>query len=281
MVQYHLADCIPDGEEYRIEVRRKIDQSEYEEMMQWFSFSGFYYTCQSIKAMTLESAADLENFLTSMRSSEGGFDDTKIDAILTTGNKLFIGFLSLMKIFVDVIGNAISEKSKDDLRAFQEFNSKLYDQFFGYRFFTRMRNYVVHYSMPLTSITDSISSGVTMSCSRDMLLAYRKWSAVQQELERLPEKIDIFPYIEEAKAAISALYLKALETIADQTVAASQKLVEICRQSDIQAPVLLIVDEDLHVPRIEKFPLHIVHAIIADLKEHPGYNIEIIPADER
>ena len=197
-----------------------------------------------------------------------------MDKQLTTGNKLLINFLSFIRTFFDVIKHSISQRSAAESDSFSELNSALYDDFFGYRFFTRMRNYVVHYSMPLTSMVNSISSGVNIYCDRDNLLQYNGWSTVRKEIEQLPERINIVPYIVEAKVAISTLYLKSLEIIVISALDASKKISEICEKNQIASPVILVA-RDNEIVSMKEFPLQSLKDFYVDLKNHPNYEIEI------
>jgi len=118
-----------------------------------------------------------------------------------------------------------------------------------------------------------------MTCSRNELLKYGGWSTLRQELEQFPEKIDIAPYIIEAQAAISTLYLKSLETIAEQVFDSNRKLVELCKQNNISAPIWIIVDDETNTQKLQKFPIQTIKDVISDLNEHPSYNINITTTD--
>lgn len=229
--------------------------------------------------MALESAADLEKYLYTLQRSTIPYNNSQITQHLTTGNKLLINYLSFIKTFHDVICHAISQRSAADLESFEALNSTLYDDFFGYRLFTRMRNYVVHYNMPLTTIINSAASGVTMYCSRTQLLQYPKWSKLKGEIEQLPEKIDIIPFIAETKVAITTLYLKSLETIAPSAFEANQNISNLCKAHKIVSPVILVVNENAEAPSVKPLPLYVLKEFFEDLNYHPNYEIKIIPVE--
>lgn len=275
MMHYNLSNYISTENNPTVIAQLEVSQQEYEKINGWFRFTGFYHTCRSMRDMTLESGTDLENFLKDVRTNNYSCNETQLDSFLTTGNKLLISFLSFIKSYVDVVSNAISNISKVKLKDFQDFNRIMYDEFLGYRFLTRMRNYVIHYNMPLTAISNSISSGIAMTCSRDALLEYRGWSTLGQELVHFPEHIDIAPYIVEAQVAISTLHLKALETIAEQVFETNQNLIELCKQHDISSPIWMVIDDETKAPTLQHFPLRTIKDIVSDLNEHPSYNINI------
>lgn len=278
MERYYLASLTNNNGELEIKAGCQMSQHEYIKLFELFNFTGFYEICRSIKNMTLESADDLEQYLHTLYHSDLPCDDSKIAKHLTTGNKLLINFLSFIRTFYDVINHAISQKSASDAKEFEALNHALYDDFFGYRFFSRMRNYVIHYNMPLTTIVNS-ESGIVMYCNRSQLLQYGKWSTVKKEIEHLPEKIDIVPYIAEAKIAITTLYLKSLETIVIPAFEANQKISEIRQINNISTPIILIIHEGKNEPTIKTLPLQLLGDFFEDLKYHPNYGIKIIPAE--
>ena len=240
MREYYLADVVKNGDEFEITAppQAGISYQQYRQINSWFNYAGFYQTCRSIKNMTLESADDLEAYLRSLCQREEAHDRPEIDQCFTTGNKLFISFLSFIKTFIDVVSGAISRRSPPDLRGFQEMNSRLYDSFFGYRFFTRMR------------------------CGRENLLRFEKWNTLRGEIERLPEEIDILPYLAEARAAVFALYLHALTVVADQAIEGYQSYQRLCGERGLS--------------KMEQLPLHLVRDFFTDLNEHPNYTVSFL-----
>lgn len=275
MKQYYLANMSKGKNRLQLKKVSQISQQEYLQLFDYFKFTDFYHVCRSVEKMTMESADDLEKFFYDLQQRGAPIDKSKMDKQLITGNKLFINFLSFIRTFIDVVKHAISQWSAAESDSFTKLNSELYDEFFGYRFFTRMRNYVIHYNMPLTIIEDTISSGVSVYCVREQLLQYDGWSTVRKEIEQLPERIDISPYIVEAKVAISTLYLKSLETIVISALEASEKISEVCEKNKIISPVIVVVHDDAKAPTIKTFPLQSLREFFVDLKNHPNYEIEI------
>ena len=274
--KYFVADCVRVGEEIQVEARVEISEEEYQDIGTWFDFAYFYHTCKSVATMAIESGTDFLTFSQEIKNNKKNYDDREMDALLTTGNKLLINYLSFIKLFVDVIGNAISKKNKEKLTNFQEFNRKMYDNFFGYRFLTRLRNYVVHYDVPLSSISNRANDGTQLLCVRKNLLKYDKWNTVQTEINRLPEAFQVQSYIRESQAVLDVLYLKALETVAENVIKGNEKIVNFCKKQGIQSPVFLVIEsvEEKKV-HIEKLPLDDVRSFFEDLDRHPNYHIQI------
>lgn len=277
MKRYSVADCIGENGDLTVVGRIEISEAQYHEMNRWFDFTGYYHICRSIVHMTQESGQDFLDFCSHMSGEHGGHEELEIDNLLITGNKLLISYLSFVKTFIDVVSNAISNRKKEMLDDFQKFNSLMYDSFLGYRLLTRMRNYVLHYDMPLTTVTDSLKEGVAFACDRDSLLRYNGWSSVKNEIENLPEQFSITPTVVECQAAIGALFLKALEVVVDDAVTGNKKLADFCNQNSIKAPVIVVFDdeENDHPPEITRFPIYMMCEYMKDLARHPNYNVEI------
>lgn len=277
MERYFIADCVQTDDGLTLTAQIEIDKTQYQEMNSWFNFANYYHTCRSVARMTKESGQDFIDFCERSAAEHGGHDDLEIDDFLITGNKLLISYLSFVRMFVDVISKAIKDKKQEMLKVFQKFNREMYDSFFGYRLLTRMRNYVLHYEMPLTAVTDSVEHGIVFTCDKDNLLRYDRWSTLKSEIDALPKRFSILPMISECQSAIDTLFLKALEIIADDVFSGNEKLVAFCRQHNIRSPIILILDDSTDAPpKLRKFPLHILRKYVMDLNRHPSYEIDII-----
>ena len=211
MKHYELANISKnEAGETSVVAKGEITAEQYLEIRSWFKFTYFYHVCQSIEHMTLESGEDLANYFAELENYTGPFTKD-YNKFLTTANKLLISYLSFLRIYVDVVSHAISRKSKEKFEEFNNATHIVYDTLLGYRFFSRMRNYVVHYDVPLTSITCSVSNGIQVTCKRKSLLEYNGWGSVKKEIEQLPEEIDIFPFIGECQAAVKRLYCNGVQ----------------------------------------------------------------------
>lgn len=277
MKRYFVADCVNKGAELTVVSRVEIDEGQYQEMLGWFDFAPYYHICKSIARMAQESGQDFIAFCEHLASEHGGHDDLEIDNLLITGNKLLINYLSFIRTFIDVISKAIADKKRAALSDFQDFNHKMYDAFFGYRFLTRMRNYVLHYDMPLTTVTDSVKNGVAFTCDKESLLCYNGWSSLRNEIAALPNQFSVLSMVSECQAAIDALFLKALDFVSDDVLSGNEKMVAFRKENDIQNPIVLIIDDGTTIPpEMRKFPIHMVREYAKDLNRHPNYTVNII-----
>lgn len=274
-MKYELANISKNKEgEASIVGKAEITAEQYQEIYSWFGFSYFYHVCQSVEQMTLESGDDLINYLTELENYTGKFTKN-YEKILTTANKLLVSYLSFLRIYVDVNGHAISQKSKVKFEEFKNTTHIVYDTLLGYRFFSKMRNYVVHYDVPLTSISCSISNGIQIACKRKTLLEYDGGGTVKKEIEQMPDDINVFSYIGECQVAVKQLYLVALETIWEDVIRANENLHDICSRYAVDAPIIICVDES-EQPHFEQLPLEHIKHYLEDINQYPEYNITLI-----
>ena len=274
--KYFIADCLKNGTEIKVVARTEISESEYKNMKAWFDFAYFYHVCKSVTVMAMESGSDFLSFSKQIKDSKKSYDDSELDALLTTGNKFLINYLSFIKMFIDVISNSISKKDTMKLAEFQELNRKMYNHFWGYRFLTRLRNYVIHYDIPLSSVSGHATDGIELLCVRNNLLNYGGWSTLKAEIRKLSATFSVQSYIEDSMVALDTLYLKALETVVDDVVAANEKITGFCKKHEISSPVILVIDSIKEKKtHIEKFPLNDMNGYFRDLSRHPSYNIQL------
>lgn len=128
-------------------------------------------------------------------------------------NQRLANILTSFRSYDDHLQRKISNSdlnNKSTLDYYREKLSEVYDEYFSFRFFTRLRNYVQHFGFPISKIkfnsevigefTEFTISLVTLKSD---LLKYKKWSQVKPEIEKLDEEIDIRKYLNEFLYALS------------------------------------------------------------------------------
>lgn len=269
MSKYYLGRVVANLKSWTGVPIKQLTQEEKDKLDSCISFVPFYYVCNEIWRITIESEKDFINYCKELEGTERIYSEQEMVGLLTTANKFLISFLSFMKTFVDVTSNAVAKKSKADLTRFQTATNQAYDNSFSYRFLIRLRNYVIHHSMPITQIK-SDEHGVEFRISRDQLLNYSGWSAVKNEIVNLPEQIDVAQYVEEANKEIDSLYFLALETVLPEVSKGSHYLRETCEKYGITMLAIGEVHEGIeNVITWHKFPLHLFKQYIDDIVHNP------------
>ena len=220
--------------------------------------------CYSVKEMLLECSSDILEYFQKLRSCFIPQDDSIVIPCLITTNKLVMNYLSFLKTFLDVVSKNISIVCDGELKEFQEYDRNLYDEFFGYRFLKRMRNYAVHRTMPLQHIESYVEHGTKITCKKADLLQFDGWSSVKAEIEKLPDNISISPYIEESNIAIHKLYEKALSVMASGVIPLKNHLTEMCEGKTISNPVIVKTGSTLHQVTVESLPLYYIELFFSE-----------------
>lgn len=266
---YYIAD--EEKQKNSIIIYGELSENEYKSLIEMLSILNAFRDCYSIKEMLLESENDITSYFSTISTRFIPPDDSEISPYLITANKLLMNYLSFLKTFFDVVSNKISKMCNKKLPVFQKYNSKLYDDLFGYRFLTRLRNYAVHREMPLKHIEVSSQNGTQITCHKSALLEYDKWSTVKNEICALTDSIDVLPYIEDSKKAILKLYVKALEILECDVYSLKIYFERLCSGLKFERAVIINTKENIHELRVESLPTYYLDLFFSELKRYSAY----------
>ncbi len=276
MIIYELADCITKGDHTDVKSVATITKKQYEEICNCFSFVDFYHTCKCLRSMIVENGNTLQNYILSLKTKKRSYTDSELEDLVIKANGMLVDFLSSIKMSVDIFSNLISKKDKKLYDEFVKLNSQLYDENFGYRFLTRMRNYVMHRNMPFKKITNSIEDGITIGCIKNILLEFDGWSTVKEEISLLPDYISIEKYVPEAMGCFGDLYMKAIEIISKDVAEGNIKINDICKQYNIKSPTILVMEENAKSFRIHDLPLYMMNEFLLEASRYPSLGINVM-----
>lgn len=206
---------------HNIEITGKhVLREEYDAFFNNFKFYGQYHQFKEIYDICSEGNLDLMKFLsaenlnTVLRSK--GVDKEKV---LQTGNKLLLNYCTVIKIMVEKIESFLKHKKSDKLDEFKKFCSKFYDNEFSYRFFMRLRNYIIHNGMPFTKITSSLYKDCNMYIDRNNLLKWTGWNTVKKDLEEMKnDDIAVQPLLLDIGSSIYGIYMQSLYYLAPDII---------------------------------------------------------------
>ena len=187
---------------------------------------------------------------------------------------------------VEKIESYLKHNQPDKLDEFREFCSKLYDSDFSYRFFMRLRNYIVHNKMPFEKIKKALYEDCNLYILRDSLLQWSKWSTVKKDLEEMEKNdISIQPYLLEIGGTIYAIYLQALWYLAPLVVDAIHNIEAFMEKYHVRS-FDFIEYENVEELRKGKYQFHIVPTnnllrCAEELNKHPRINIRIAEENKK
>lgn len=136
-------------------------------------------------------------------------------------NRLLLNYLSSFRTFIDHSETVIKRKfgkDSEETKTFKETTSKLYDNYFSYRFFHKLRNYSQHCELPISDFEISATNiGENKFktkyridfISSELLSKYTEWGPVKKDLEN-QETFSIFPLMDEMSAALNQLWLSLI-----------------------------------------------------------------------
>lgn len=285
MLNYYVAEYGYSGErlsgELTIDRVGPITAEEYGQVLSLFDFTSDYVRIKYIKQMTVESGHDFIDYCHNLKTIKKDFDILNSDAYGVTGNKLLITFLSFIRIFQDVIQNTLAKREDERFDDYKDFNTLMYDDYLGYRLCTRMRNYVTHFDVPLTSINNSLEGGISLTCHKEQLLQYDGWSSVKKEIEHLPSEFEMNEYVGESIVAIEALYLKALENYFEEAYSCYNKFQKWQSEHHVDRAIIVSIDDETEEKvSLHPFPVNTMIEFFKELSKHPNYDINISEKDE-
>lgn len=199
---------------------KSVIKEEYDAFFDNFKFYGQYHQFKEIYDICLEGNLDLARFLsaenlnTVLRSR--GVDRSKV---LQTGNKLLLNYCTVIKIMVEKIESFLKHNRADKLDEFKKFCSDFYDNEFSYRFFMRLRNYIIHNGMPFTKIASSLYKDCNLYINRNNLLEWTGWNTVKKDLEEMGnDDIAVQPLLLDLGSSIYAIYMQSLYYLAPDII---------------------------------------------------------------
>lgn len=171
-----------ENHHHTLEITEKsISREEYNAFFENFKFYGQYHQFKEIHDICLEENVDLMKFLSAKNLNEMlRLKGANTEKILQTGNKLLLNYCTVIKIMVEKIESFLKQKQPDKLEEFKKFCSNFYDNSFSYRFFMRLRNYIIHNGMPYTKIISSLEEDCNLYIDRENLLKWNGWSIVKK-----------------------------------------------------------------------------------------------------
>lgn len=211
-----------------------------------------------------------------------------VDPILFTNQKIS-NILSSFKTFEDHLKHQLSILFENDIKFLEIYENRdksLYDEYFGYRFFKRLRNYTQHYGLPIRTISFS-HRGHSKNCKLDIfsvkpqmkkkeLLQYSGWSTLKDEISNLANDIDIREYVNEffhafklvfksiqeqlsvkykdSKKILDQLYNECLLHSKDEAEKYNALALQVYIKSNVDDEVEFMIPKDT-INRIDKFEL--------------------------
>lgn len=192
---------------------------------------------------------------------------------ITDANRLTFNFCASMRTFVDHATTAV--KRKGEAEDFKNIIRQIFDESLEYRFFEKLRNYIIHYSYPFIGIDMSAPNSVNIVCKKEYLQKYDGWGGiVKKDLASIPEKIDLRQYIEPLLVRLETINLMMYYYYAQDYCTASTTFTSFQKKYYLKEPATMCIEGDLKGEKtIHPLPLAAIAEGIEELKHNPHVNL--------
>lgn len=178
--------------------------NEKEKALTHFLFSNNYYK------MLLTNINELLDYISKIENQENKNIFEMEERILNV-NRLTINLLGLFFSYINHYENDLKDftgKNSEQVKKFKHITSKYFDEHFEYRFLYKLRNYSIHCSIPITTISTSIDNPIKQYCidTKFLLNNFSQWGTiVKNDLENM-DKINIKKLIQDSKPVFNELH---------------------------------------------------------------------------
>ncbi|MBH1959949.1 MAG: hypothetical protein I8H68_07540 [Flavobacteriia bacterium] len=147
-------------------------------------------------------------------------------------NRMFLNYLSSFRTLLDHTETIIKrkyEKESVESTKFKLLTNKIFDNYFAYRFFTKLRNYSQHCGIPIdefevsgTMIDENrIKPEYKIEFSSSSLLTkYKDWGAIVSKDLQTKGDFSLFPLLEEMKLALNEFWISLISIFENEIVEA-------------------------------------------------------------
>lgn len=274
----------------KIEALRELSDTEYEEYEEARKRLIRFSRGQQLFTIVRLNYDDYENLLKQYieeYTKNPQMFQLRMERMALNINRHIMNYLSAVRTFLDHSGTNLKRRygsSSQRVKRFKDACSNAYDKHFSYRFVSELRNYVQHCEMPLGELmlssvevdphTKEVHHSLAVKFNRDELLSNFEWkSQLTKEIQKLPHKFEITPYLAEMMKCLEGINLTLIEDDLPELIQSAeyiQKLISNTKSMPGIPCILRINDlkrtQEGEVKQlttdIEWIPLHIVEFVM-------------------
>lgn len=189
-------------------------------------------------------------------------------------NRIILNTLSSIRTYLDHTETRLKRNfgnESEEFLLFKRLTSECFDNYFSYRFLSKLRNYAQHCGLPTGSInlTDDVNGyKLELSLLRDDLLgSFDSWGLnVKPDLQNQDSQFDILPLLEEKTELLRDVNTKMNSLILQKLKYQGENLLKLIEETQIKGkgiPCLLRVFGDVDSPtmQIKWFPYEVITKI--------------------
>ena len=162
-----------EGKENIITIKDEISKEEFDKLFDSTRFLDNIGATKEAYKIAVQNGKELEIFLSDSEMKRNIFiEQNSPSNFVTNANRLTYNFCASIKTFVDYATISVKRKGENKFKSFDNLLKRIFDESIEYRFFYKLRNYIIHYSYPFTTLEVAMPDKVNLVCKKEHLLKY-------------------------------------------------------------------------------------------------------------
>lgn len=265
-----------EGKENIITIKDEISKEEFDKLFDSTRFLDNIGATKEAYKIAVQNGKELEIFLSDSEMKRNIFvEQNSPSNFVTNANRLTYNFCASIKTFVDYATISVKRKGENKFKSFDNLLKRIFDESIEYRFFYKLRNYIIHYSYPFTTLEVAMPDKVNLVCKKEHLLKYDGWGAIlKQDFLTMPNCIDIRQYIEGLVKYLNIINLTVYYHYAHDYCNASTNFADFQKKYNLAYPTTISIENEKE--RIHPLPIEAIRDGIRQLEINPKINLEPI-----
>lgn len=222
--------------------RGVISRSEWDTLREAFNVVDPYMALLRAREVVRRNAqaflnnADISNVTERYENVRLGRDSS--ENITIDANASIHNFAASLSTFKDVAFAWMSNSEADREKLAKSCRS-LQEQCVVFGIWLKLRNYIVHRSMPYIGIASTQDAGYCVACKRDELIRWKNWTSGERAfIESLAENIDWTLSVQDVLNCVNSLYHCAVQIKSLDIKFACELYRSTCAQYGVQGTIL-------------------------------------------
>lgn len=269
-------------DEMTLDVGDEITQEELDRLNHAFSLTGVFCSITFIKDIVIENGIEFKKWMNPIHLQSCFDSGMPSQRLVMMANKYVLNYASSIKTFIDMALRLLKKKHPSKTKDFENLTHQFYDNKITYRFWVNFRNYIVHCAFPYTTFHHEIDKACEVICKRNHLLEFDNWKHSRNDIEKLPEDVDLTGMVDEMSSLVISLYLQFLYYFATQAFEGYEYYKSFLLRHKVNRPVILTVDqrvtkeEGFINPAMQPLPVEMMIKMFKVMQNHPSININFV-----
>lgn len=203
---------------------KSISREEFQKFKKLNSLLRDFERSQGILPLVESNASDLDDYISQIENKDHKVSKKRLEIIELNDevNRKLLNFLASGRLYLDHTETRLKRSYGDDsheAKKFDSITSEAYDDFFAYRFFYQLRNYVQHCGMGIDLISNySSSKGIPSHIDsheinirfnpKRLLQDFDRWKHVKKDLKKEGDRIDVYGFASEVTRILKEVNIR-------------------------------------------------------------------------